>query len=324
MAAPNRILVTGGAGFIGSHVCPLLLDQGHAVTVVDNLSIGLKQRVPDGAELVTADVRDREAMRRIVAERKIDKICHLAARVSIRASTDSFHDDADVNVMGTLSMLEAALSGSVEKFVFASSMAVYADSPTPAPISEEYSTASISPYGISKLASERFIENILGRAGIDNIRLRFFNTYGPNQTYTPYVGVITIFISKLLAGEAPTVFGDGKQLRDFVSVYDIAVGVTSALEREGLSGVFNLGSGRARSVNEIAELLRAKIAPSVEIAHAAARPGEINNSVADITAARQALDFTPIGNLDALADEVIEAIRAAQSKPTPRASTQNG
>mgnify|MGYP001074391526 CR=1 FL=1 len=126
------------------------------------------------------------------------------------------------------------------------------------------------------------------------------------------MGVITIFINKLLAGETPMVFGDGKQIRDFVSVYDIAAGVTAALECDGLSGVFNLGSGEPRSVNDIAELLRQKIAPAVEIAHAEPRPGEINNSVADISAARQALGYDPKGNLDELADEVIDAIRAAR------------
>ncbi len=306
---PSNILVTGGAGFIGSHVCPLLVAHGHQVTVVDNLSIGSADRVPAGARLLVADVRDREAMRRIVAERGINRICHLAARVSIRASTDGFHADADVNIMGTLAVLEAAVKAKVRKFVFASSMAVYADSPTPTPVSEDYSTAAISPYGISKLASEKFIENILGREGIENICLRFFNTYGPNQTYTPYVGVITIFINKLLAGESPTVFGDGKQIRDFVSVYDIAAGVMTAIENDGLSGVYNLGSGLPRSVNEIAELLRAKISPEITIGHAEPRPGEISNSVADITAARGALGYDPRGKLDELVDEVIAAIR---------------
>ncbi len=308
----SKILVTGGAGFIGSHVCPLLVEHGHQVTVVDNLSIGSADRVPAGAELVVADIRDRSAMRRIVEEREIDRICHLAARVSIRASTDGFHEDADVNIMGTLSVVEAAVRANIRKFIFASSMAVYADSPTPEPVNEGYSTAAISPYGISKLASERFTDNILSREGIENIRLRFFNTYGPNQTYTPYVGVITIFINKLLAGESPTVFGDGEQIRDFVSVYDIAAGVTAALENNGLSGVYNLGSGLPRSVNEIAELLRSKIAPAISIRHAEARPGEINNSVADITAAREALGYSPQGRLDDLVDEVIAAIRAAK------------
>lgn len=309
----KRILVTGGAGFIGSHVCPILLDHGHEVTVVDNLSIGSRERVPAGAELVVADVRDRDALLRVARERRIERICHLAARVSIRASTDGFHEDADVNILGTLSALEAAVRTGVEKFVFASSMAVYADSPTPEPVAEDYSTAAISPYGISKRTSELFIENILGRTGAERISLRFFNTYGPNQTYTPYVGVITIFVNKLLAGESPTIFGDGGQIRDFVSVYDIAAGVTAALENEGTSGVFNLGSGRPRSVNQVAELLQAKIAPTIPLAYAEARAGEIQNSVANISAARAALGFEPHGNLDDLVDEVIDAIRSSRA-----------
>ena len=309
----DRILITGGAGFIGSHVGWLLLEQGHEVTVVDNLSVGSRERVPDGADLIVADVLDGERMQGIVQDRRIDKICHLAARVSIRASTDGFREDAEINILGTLSMLQAALQSDVRKFVFASSMAVYADSLTPDPVAEDYSTAAISPYGISKLASERFVENILTQAGREHVSLRFFNTYGPNQTYTPYVGVITIFINKLLSGEDPVVFGDGEQIRDFVYVGDIAAGVASALGGENVSGVFNLGSGRPRSVNQVADLLRRKIDPSRTIGYAPKKPGEITNSVADISAARSALGFNPTGVLEDRIDEVIDAISAERS-----------
>ena len=308
----KRILVTGGAGFIGSHVCPLLLEHGHEVVVADNLSVGTRERVPDGAELVVADVRDAERITAIVAERKIDAVCHLAARVSIRASTDGFLEDADINILGTLATLQAAVRADVGKFVFASSMAVYADSSAPDPVPETHPTEPISPYGISKLASEKFVADIYGRTGGDAISLRFFNTYGPNQTYTPYVGVITIFATKLLAGETPVIFGDGKQMRDFVWAKDIAAGVVSAIESEGRSGVYNLGSGRARSVNDIAELLRARIAPDARIDYADERPGEIRNSVADIKAAREALGYSPVGSLEEQLDSVIEAIRAAK------------
>lgn len=310
----DRILITGGAGFIGSHLGRLLLEQGHEVTVVDNLSVGNRERVPAGAELVVEDVLDGEKMARIVQDRRIDKVCHLAARVSIRASTDGFREDAEINILGTLSMLQAALKSDVRKFVFASSMAVYADSPTPDPVAENFSTAAISPYGISKLASERFIENILTQAGREHVSLRFFNTYGPNQTYTPYVGVITIFINKLLSGEDPVIFGDGEQVRDFVYVGDIAAGVASALGTEHVSGIFNLGSGQPRSVNRVADLLCRKIDPSRVIGYAARKPGEITNSVADISAARQALGFHPTGVLEDRIDEVIDAIRSERAR----------
>lgn len=308
----KKILVTGGAGFIGSHVCPALLERGHEVVIVDNLSVGTRERAADGAELIVADVRDRERMAAVVAERKVDAVCHLAARVSIRASTDGFYDDADVNILGSLSLLEAAVRGDVGKFVLASSMAVYDDSPSPEPVAEDFATAPISPYGISKLASEKFVANVFGRTGGDAISLRFFNTYGLNQTYTPYVGVITIFVNKLLAGETPTIFGDGGQVRDFVWAQDVARGVTAALESEGRSGVYNLGSGRGRSVSEIAELVRARIAPGARIAHGEERPGEIRNSVADIRAAGEAFGYRPEGALEDEIDAMIHSIREAR------------
>jgi UDP-glucose 4-epimerase len=305
----DRILVTGGAGFIGSHLCPLLLERGHEVVVVDNFSVGSPEKVPEGAELIEADVEDRQRMETIVAGRLIGKICHLAARVSNRASTDGFCEDAQTNILGTLSMLRAATNSDVSKFVFASSMAVYADAPAPVAISEGFSTMAISPYGISKLASERYIANILDKAGREHVSLRIFNTYGPGQTFTPYVGVITIFITKLLNGESPVIFGDGEQVRDFVYAGDIARGLQLALETQGVSGVLNLGSGRGCSVNTVAHMLQERINPKIPLRYEPACAGEIRNSVADIKRAHRVLGYLPASRLEEKIDEVLDTIR---------------
>lgn len=306
----DRILVTGGAGFIGSHLVRELLGRGHDVTIVDNLSMGLRSNVPPDARFVEADIEDEERMLELMRSHRIDRVCHLAARVSIRASTTGFCEDARTNIMGSLSLLRAVTQTDVAKVVFASSMAVYADSPSPKPIAESYSTEPVSPYGISKLAGEKFVSNILDIAGRKYSVLRLFNTYGSGQTYTPYVGVITIFATKLLKGETPQIFGDGNQVRDFVYVGDVAQAFRRAVEFDGASGIYNVGSGRPRTVNEVARLLQARIDPNVPLAWAPAAAGEIRNSIADISQARSSLGYSPLGDLEAKIDEVVDAVRA--------------
>jgi UDP-glucose 4-epimerase len=186
-------------------------------------------------------------------------------------------------------------------------MAVYADCPSPIPISEDYSTEPLSPYGVSKLAAERVCRQMLGAAGIPLTVLRFFNTFGPGQTYTPYVGVITIFVTKLLRGEAPQIFGDGEQQRDFVHVGDVTDGVLGSLGKA--EGTFNLGSGTPRTLNALATLLTQRISPGIRAVHEPAREGELRFSVADIGAARAAFGYDPTRALAAHLDEVIADIR---------------
>lgn len=305
----SRILVTGGAGFIGSHLTKLLVSRGHDVTVVDDLSMGLRANVPADARFVQADIRDEDRMLAVVRENRIERVCHLAAKVSIRASVDSFTEDAQINVMGTLSVLKAVCRTDVSNMVFASSMAVYADKSQPEPISEEYLTKPISPYGVSKLAGENFVSNIMALSGRQATVLRLFNTYGPGQTYTPYVGVMTIFATKLLQGQSPVIFGDGNQIRDFVYVGDIAQAFCKAVEREGASGIYNAGSGQPRSVKEIAELLQSRIAPEIPLKFGPAQAGEIRNSIANIARAKADLGYSPQGKLERDVDQVIDAVR---------------
>lgn len=303
----RRALVTGGAGFIGSHLSKALLDQGMEVIVVDNLVMGSAEKVPAGAKLIVGDVRDKAIMAQ--ALEGVDAVFHQAAKVTIRASVEGFYDDAENNIMGTLSVLDALKGSSVKKLIFASSMAVYADSPTPNPINEEYLTEPISPYGISKLTGEKYCFNTTANMGIDCVALRYFNTYGPGQTFTPYVGVITIFIKMLLKGKKPVIFGDGEQKRDFVYVGDIVQGNLLALNSNVTQQIFNIGTGKATSVNEIAQLLCEHISPSITPTHAEERTGELRYSIADISKAQKILGYAPVGNLQNELDAIIAHVK---------------
>jgi UDP-glucose 4-epimerase len=287
----RRALVTGGAGFIGQHLARALLARGIEVTVLDDLSMGRRENVPPQARFVQGDVRDPEQV--TVALAGVDCVFHEAAIVSIRASVEGFVRDAEVNLIGTLNVLQCMADSGVKKAVFASSMAVYADSPTPAPLGEDAPLAPISPYGIAKLAAEQYWLQMGKHFNLDTTALRYFNTYGPGQTPTPYVGVITIFISRLLRGETPVIFGDGEQRRDFVHVDDIVSANLAVLDAETAGRTFNVGTGHATSVNDIARELLARLAPGTAPRHAPAVEGEMRNAVADASALRAATGWAP-------------------------------
>lgn len=308
MIAFAHALVTGGAGFIGSHLGRQLLAAGKKVTVLDNLSVGRREAIPEGARFVHGDLRDQAAVREALAD--VDCVFHLAAQVTIRGSFDRFYEDLDTNVMGTARLLRELDPSRVKWFTLASSMAVYADAPTPAPIAETHPTHPISPYGIGKLAAEGVSRQILEARGIPFTAVRYFNTFGPGQTYTPYVGVITIFVTRLLRGEGITIFGDGEQQRDFVHVDDIAAGTMATPGRA--PGTYNLGTGHGTSLNELASLLIDRLAPGQEPTHAAAQAGELRFSVADISAARAALGYTPSRRIETEIDRVVDDVRRRQ------------
>lgn len=303
-----RALVTGGAGFIGSHLCRRLRKEGLEVVVLDDLSTGRTENVCSGCELIEGDLRNVSTV--TSALRGVDIVFHNAARVSVRASNEHFVEDAETNVIGTLVLLKAIAAAGVKKLVLASSMAVYADSLTTEPIDEDHPCKPLSPYGTGKLATEHYALQICAAHGIDVVPLRYFNTYGPGQAFTPYVGVVTIFATQLLRGLSPTVFGDGRQTRDFVSVHDIVEGNICAM-RAAVSGqVFNIGSGVGMTVLEVAELLVAKIAPVQQLQFGPSQLGEIRNSIADITRAAKHLNYRPQRCFRDDVDEIILGVRA--------------
>ncbi len=309
MIAWSHALVTGGAGFIGSHLTRALLADGRRVTVLDNLSVGRRDAVPDGAALrARATFATRPRSNDALAG--VDCVFHLAAQVTIRGSFDRFHEDLDTNVMGTARLLRAVDPQQVKWFTLASSMAVYADADVAGADRRIASDAAAVTVRRRQARRGGPVEPDLAARGIPFTAVRFFNTYGPGQTYTPYVGVLTIFITRLLRGEPITIFGDGEQQRDFIHVSDIVAGTVATPGRT--PGRYNLGTGRGTSLNQLAALVLASLAPDERPRHADAQAGELRFSVANIDAARRELGFSPSRAIGADLAEVIEWVRARE------------
>ena len=295
-----RILVTGGAGFIGSHVTRRLLADGHAVSVVDNKSTGKRENVPAGAAYLRGDVT-RIAEVEPAFARGLDAVCHIAGQVSIiRAFSDPVVD-LRTNVEGTLNILQLCLKYQVPRLLYASSMTLYGDCRTvPTPETEECRPDSY--YGITKLAAERYVHATARRPdlGFDFhvTSLRMFSVYGPGQPFdNPYQGVLGIFLGNLMRKEPIKIFGDGEQTRDFVCVDDIVDGWARALNSTAANGsIINLGSGRSLSINQLAERAIAAFGyppGGYKIIRAGVRPGEQRTVQADISKARSVLGWEP-------------------------------
>lgn len=304
----KNALITGGAGFIGGHIAHRLVDAGRNVKVLDNLSVGRKENLPDSAELIVGDIRDTEILKS--AFENVDVVFHLAAKVSIRLAVDEFHDDADINLIGTLKVLKAARDAGVKKLVYASSMAIYGN-PDYSPQDESHPKRPTSPYGVSKLASEKYISILAPLWGIDFINLRLFNTYGPRQTPSPYVGVITIFIRNILSGEQVKIFGDGKQKRDFIYVGDVARAFDLAASSDVSGITLNVGTGIPTDVNTIADILINRLDKNAKPVNTPPVAGEPGDSLADISLAQSMIGFSAEYGIDEKIDEAIEWNRMA-------------
>ena len=295
-----RILVTGGAGFIGSHLCRRLLAEGHAVMVVDNESNSRRETVPAAAQYLHGDVTVPAELEPAFA-RGLDAVCHIAGQVSIiRAFADPVAD-LRTNVEGTLNVLQLCLKYRVPRLIHASSMTLYGDCRT-VPTPETEPACPDSYYGITKQAAERYVHATAQRSdlGFDFgvTSLRMFSVYGPGQSFSnPYQGVLGIFAGNLLRGEPITIYGDGEQTRDFVYIDDIVEGWVRALHTPASAGgVFNLGSGRSLSINQLAQSAIAAFGYEPgghRIVRAPARPGEQRTIQADIRQARSVLGWEP-------------------------------
>jgi UDP-glucose 4-epimerase len=289
-----RALVTGGAGFIGSNLVDALLERGDEVVVVDDLSTGRRSNLDPalerGAELVEGDIRDADAMRAIFERVRPDAVMHLAAQIDVRRSVADPRFDASVNVGGTIALLQAAQAAEVARFVNVSTGgAIYGEvSIVPAP--EDHPVAPEAPYGQSKFCAEGYAELFRRLYGVSTVSLRFANVYGPRQDPLGEAGVVGIFCAKLLDRGTATVFGDGRQTRDYVFVGDV-VSALMAAARSDASGAFNVGTGRETSVLELVAAL-SRIGPAdLDYEHAAARAGEAQRSVVDPARAREELDW---------------------------------
>ncbi|MFH1003768.1 MAG: NAD-dependent epimerase/dehydratase family protein [Chloroflexota bacterium] len=288
------MLVTGGCGFIGANLCPYLGERGYQVRVLDNLSVGKRENLDPAAELLVGDVRDGETVARAV--RGVDAVVHLAAHTSVVESLEKPLEDWDVNVNGTLNLLEACRREGVDRFVLASSNAVVGEQPPP--ISESLTPRPLSPYGAAKLAGEALGSSYHHSFGLKTVSLRFANVYGPRAGHKS--SVIAIFIRRAKAGQPLTVYGDGQQTRDFVHADDICQAIHLALTAAGadFGGVFQIGTGVETSINRLTGLLRELTGQQLQIDYRPARPGEIRRNYSDISKARAILGFAPAVSLE--------------------------
>lgn len=294
----RRVLVSGGAGFIGSHVAAAHLAAGDEVTVLDDLSSGRRANVPSAARFVQADVRSPDA-RKLVATGGFTILNHHAAQIDVRRSVTDPAFDASVNVVGLLNLLEGAREGGVRRIVFASSGGTVYGEGAQLPLAEPMAKLPASPYGAAKLASEYYLATTSQLHGFEAVALRYSNVYGPRQNPHGEAGVVAIFSLKIRTGEPLQIFGDGEQTRDMVFVEDVAAAnvAAAALAVAPLTDLdaraFNIGTGVGTTVNQLAELLAAGAGRKVDIRHAPARAGELRRSVLSIEKARRALGWAP-------------------------------
>jgi nucleoside-diphosphate-sugar epimerase len=290
-----RVLVTGGAGFVGSNLVRALLERGDEVVVLDSFSTGRRENLEDvlgDVELVEGDLRSYERVHEAVARTEL--VFHQGALPSVPRSVQDPLTTNAVNVEGTLNVLLAARDQSVRRIVFASSSSIYGDTPG-LPRREDQRVSPIAPYAVSKLAAESYCTVFWRVYSLETVSLRYFNVFGPRQDpASQYAAVVPRFITRLLGDEPPVIEGDGEQSRDFTFVEQVVEANLLAAEAEGAAGeTFNVAAGRSRTVNELATTLAATIGSDVEPVHVEARPGDVRESAADVGKARRLLGFEP-------------------------------
>ena len=290
----TRYLVTGGAGFIGANLAAALVRLGHQVRILDNFSTGLREnlRVAPDAEVVEGDVRSYHIVREAVDG--VDFVLHQAALPSVPRSVRDPITTSDVNITGTLNVLNAARDAKVRRLVFASSSSVYGDNPV-LPKHEGLVPAPLSPYAVSKLAAEHYCRVYTTLYGFETVILRYFNVFGPHQSpRSEYAAVIPRFIDRIANDEPPVIYGDGRQTRDFTFVENVVAANVAACHRDGIQGrVFNVAAGRQISLLDLVSVLSALVRREVQPVFKPARPGDVKHSYASIQAAREALGYEP-------------------------------
>lgn len=306
-----RALVTGGAGFIGSHIAEALLDRGDSVRVLDDLSTGREENLATlkgDVDVVRGDVCDPDVVERVM--RDVDAVFHQAAVPSVAASVDDPVRCDEVNVHGTVRLLAAARAAGAQRFVLAASAAAYGDDPE-LPKREDMLARPKSPYAASKVAAEHYVRVFAELYGMQAVALRYFNVFGPRQDpKSDYAAVIPKFVTTMLSGEHPQVFGDGEQTRDFCYVGDVVAANLKALEADRAHGqVVNIAHGNAMTINELVGALNRVLGTDLTPVHGEPRPADIRHSRADVTAARQVLGWEPSVSIEEGLARTVEHFR---------------
>lgn len=296
-----RVLITGGAGFIGHNLALYLSNLGYDVKCLDNLSRSSKEAIEVlknwGIELAIADVTDYDGVMKVLNELRPEVVVHAAALISVGESFDIPEEYFRCNVVGTLTTIRSCCRVGVVRFIYLSSAAVYGD-PIKLPISEEHPVSPKSPYGLSKFMGEEVVRFYSKLYGIEYLILRLFNVYGPRQSLSEYSGVITKFVERVRRGLPPIIYGDGRQSRDFIHVLDVCRAIELCIKSKVFNEVYNVGSGRPVSINELANLVLRLSGLDLSPIYEGARVGDIRYSYADITKIRKDLGFQPLISLE--------------------------
>lgn len=299
----TKVLITGGAGFIGSHVTDALIESGFSVIIVDNLSTGTRENVNPKARLHITDMRDSE-LAEIFEQENPDFVIHHAAQASVTKSQIYPVDDSSINILGTVNLLQQCVTHGVKKIIYASSAAVYGD-PLYLPVDEDHPVSPMSFYALSKFTPETYIKLFSRFYGIKYCILRYSNVYGPRQNPRGEAGVVSIFIDQLLTGGVPEICGDGEQTRDFVYVRDVAAANLAALH-QGNNIVLNISSGKQTTINRLFESTLYACGAEGRAQHGVSRPGDIRHSCLDNTSARATLSWSPSVDLKSGLKQTVE------------------
>jgi len=306
----SKILVTGGAGFIGSHVVDAYLAARHEVVVVDNLSSGRREHLSSNVRFAQMDIRDR-ALRSVFERERPEVVNHHAAQSSVSVSVSDPHLDAEVNILGTINLLTQCLEFKTRRVIFASTGGAIYGEPDRLPVDESHPARPISPYGISKLVGEFYLQEF-GRRGLEWAALRYANVYGPRQDPHGEAGVVAIFAQAMLDGRTPTIFGDGRQTRDFVYVDDVAAANLRALDAPS-GQIANIGTGIETTVNELFEKLAGLSKFRGKAAYAAPRPGDVQRIALNGARAKTWLEWAPQVSLNDGLSRTVEWFRGRKS-----------
>lgn len=304
----KRVLVTGGAGFIGSNLVKGLVKAGKSVTVLDNFSSGFRKNLDNilSVKVIEGDIRNQKDVEN--AMRGSEVIFHLAASVGNKRSIDNPISDAETNVIGTLQVLETARNQGIRKIITSSSAGIFGELKR-FPIKEDHPIEPDSPYGCTKLCEEKLCLAYAKLYDIEAICLRYFNVYGPNQRFDLYGNVIPIFVFRMLQNKSLHIFGDGEQTRDFVHVNDVVQANLKAADSIGVSGAFNIASGNSVTINKLVEIILRNSGSNSRVEHLNERPGDVKHSLADISLASEKLHYNPVESLDKGIEDYIKWAR---------------